>query len=69
MKNNVYTITVSDTVLSAETGNSIDGDKDGLAGGDAIIGIEHRKRSDFNNDNDVDFNDLANFAMNWLWHE
>jgi len=64
-----YTITISDSVQSAETGAAIDGDNDGTAGGDSIIVIEHRKRSDFNNDNDVDFNDLANFAMNWLWQE
>ncbi len=67
--NDKYTITIHDTVASALTGDPIDGDEDGLAGGDAVIVMEHRKRSDFDNDNDVDFTDLANFALNWLWHE
>ncbi len=54
-----YAITISDTVVSAETGAAIDGDNDGLAGGEAILVIEHRNRLDHDHDNDVDLSDLA----------
>jgi hypothetical protein len=64
-----YTITVHDTVTSVDTGSPIDGDNDGNAGGDYIFTMEHRERHDSENDNDIDFYDLANFANNWLWME
>ncbi|AQQ10337.1 hypothetical protein L21SP3_02169 [Sedimentisphaera cyanobacteriorum] len=62
-----YTITVPDTVTSKQTGNPMDGDNDGSAGGDLVFTIEHRKRQDFNNDNEVGIKDLAKFADEWLW--
>ena len=62
-----YTITISDTVVSADTGNSIDGDNNGNAGGDYLFVMEHRKRVDSDNDNDVDLADLALLAQEWLW--
>jgi len=66
---NKYKITIKDTVVSAETGNPIDGDNDGFSGGDAVIVMEHRERHDSDNDNDIDFCDLADFANKWLWME
>ena len=67
--NDKYTITISDSVVSAETGNPIDGDEDGLSGGDAIIVMEHRQRHDSDNDNDIDLVDLSELAKKWLWQE
>jgi len=64
-----YTITIDDVVISAETGNPIDGDKNGQAGGDAVIILEHRQRHDSDNDNDIDLYDLAELAEKWLWQE
>jgi hypothetical protein len=62
-----YTITIHDTVKSAVTGAAIDGDKNGLAGGNAILVMEHRERQDSDNDNDIDMIDLAQLAEKWLW--
>ncbi|OXU15429.1 hypothetical protein [Sedimentisphaera salicampi] len=62
-----YTITVPDSTTSKQTGNAIDGDNDGSAGGDLVFTMEHRKRQDFNNDNEVEMKDLAEFAEEWLW--
>ena len=61
-----YTITVADSVLGLGTGCPIDGDNDGAAGGDALITIEHRNRSDLDNSNGIDFKDLAILAGDWL---
>ena len=65
--NNVYTITIKDSVVSAQTGNPIDGDEDGYAGGNAMMIMEHRERHDSDNDNDIDLNDFAELAEKWLW--
>lgn len=62
-----YTITINDTVISTDTGNPIDGDKDGNAGGDLVFVMEHRKRTDGDNDNDVDLSDFVELAAEWLW--
>lgn len=67
--NDKYTITIYDSVVSAVTGVSIDGDKDGLAGGDAVIVMEHRERHDSDNDNDIDMFDFADLADKWLWQD
>lgn len=67
--NDKYTITIKDTVVSAETGNPIDGDDDGFSGGNAVIVMEHRQRHDSDNDNDVDLADLSALAEKWLWQE
>lgn len=69
MLNDKYTITIKDTVVSAETGNLIDGDEDGFAGGDAVIVMEHRERHDSDNDNDIDLLDFGRLAEKWLWEE
>ena len=71
--NDKYTITIDGTtasaVISAETGNPIDGDEDGYAGGDAVIVMEHRERHDSDNDNDIDLNDFVGLARKWLWQK
>ena len=67
--NDRYTITIRDTVTSVATGNPIDGDKDGAAGGDAVIVMEHRERHDSDNDNDIDLTDLSSLAQKWLWQK
>jgi len=67
--NDKYTITIHDSVVSVATGASIDGDNDGLAGGDAVIVMEHRERHDSDNDNDIDMFDFADLADKWLWQD
>jgi hypothetical protein len=67
--NDRYTITIHDTVISAITGAAIDGDNDGLEGGDAVLIMEHRYRHDSDNDNDIDFYDFSRLAEKWLWKE
>ena len=69
LMNDIYTITIEDSVTSVNSGYPIDGDGDGLAGGNAIIAMEHRQRHDSDNDNDIDLYDLAEFAEKWLWQE
>lgn len=64
-----YEITIHDSVTSLATGAAIDGDNDGVAGGDVAIIMEHRKRGDFDNNDNIGLPDLARFAMMWLWHE
>ena len=64
---NKYTIVVHDSVVSMTFGTAIDGDGDGLLGGDAVILMEHRLREDSTNDNHVDILDLAALAIRWLW--
>jgi hypothetical protein len=63
-----YTITIADAVIGSG-GAAIDGDKDGVAGGDAIIIMEHRRRADLDNNNRINLADLARFAEEWLWQE
>ena len=67
LKYDKYTITIHDTVVSAATGRAIDGDGDGVAGGDAVLVMEHRERYDSDNDNDLDLIDFVDFANKWLW--
>ena len=59
--NDEYAITISDSVISAETGAAIDGDNDGLAGGDAVLIMEHRNTCDSDQDGDADLKDYAAF--------
>jgi hypothetical protein len=61
--NDTYTITVHETVVSAETGAAIDGDDDGVAGGDAILTMKHRLRHNSDNDSDVDMHDFQRFQQ------
>lgn len=59
--NNKYTITIHDSVRSANDGAPIDGDNDGHTGGDAVLVMEHRNPFDRDRDNDVDQEDFAAF--------
>jgi len=59
--NDRYTITINDSVVSAATGAAIDGDDDGLAGGDAVLVMEHRSPFDSDRDADVDLTDFGAF--------
>jgi len=61
-----YSITIADSARSAVTGASIDGDGDGAAGGHAVLIMRHRMRQDLDNDNRIDFADLALLAQDWL---
>jgi len=61
-----YTITVSDSAYGFICGYPIDGDGDGVCGGDAVVFMEHRMRGDLDNNNKVNFTDLAIFAESWL---
>jgi len=61
----VYTITVADTAGSTATGVAIDGDNDGLAGGNLVLLLEHRRRTDVTNDGAVNAADLATLLTNW----
>ena len=63
-----FTITIHDTVVSVKNSEIvIDGDNDGLAGGDAVIVLGHRLREDSDNSNNIDLLDLAGLAEKWLW--
>jgi hypothetical protein len=34
-----------------------------------VFVVEHRMRSDNNGDNQVNFTDFSNFAVDWLWQK
>jgi hypothetical protein len=63
---NRYQVTFFDTITSAATNAKIDGDDDGLPGGNAVFYIEHRHRTDLDNTNRTDIKDLYLFARFWL---
>ncbi len=58
---NTYTITIADTVTSVATGQPLDGDNDGFAGGDAIIEITHQCPADIDGDGDADADDFFQY--------
>jgi hypothetical protein len=60
-----YTITIHDSVISAETRAPIDGDNDGLADGDAILTMEHRHAFDIDRDGTCTQPDLGILLANW----
>lgn len=60
-----YTITIADTVVGAVSGQPIDGDNDGAAGGNAVIVMKHRRRPDSNNDFNVNVTDLLQLLASW----
>ncbi|UCG47892.1 MAG: hypothetical protein JSU94_20735 [Phycisphaerales bacterium] len=61
-----YTIVIGDSAYGLASGLPIDGDENGAARGEAIVIIEHRKRGDLDNNNLVNFADLALWAESWL---
>ena len=73
LKYEKYTVTIygneTNAVISKETGEKIDGDNNGLAGGDAAIVLQHRLREDLDNDDTIHMIDLSKLAQKWLWSE
>ena len=63
--NDIYTITIADTVVSADGEIPIDGDNDGESGGDAVIVMEHRCRHDGDNNGAIATPDLLDLLGNW----
>jgi len=61
-----YTITIRDSAVSSATGYPVDGDNNRATGGNAVIVVEHRMRSDLDNNNLINFQDVALFADIWL---
>lgn len=54
-----YTVNLAETITSVSTGQPLDGDNDGIAGGDATLTFTHRCLADDNQDGNVtpaDFN-------------
>lgn len=60
-----YTISLADTIVSTSTALSLDGDQDGLAGGDAIFGLTHDSGADLDFDGDVDLLDFGEFQLSF----
>ncbi|UYV12680.1 MAG: hypothetical protein NCW75_15490 [Phycisphaera sp.] len=56
-----YTVTIRDSVVAVATGRSIDGDRDGSAGGDALIRYSHACRADFDGDGALTIFDFLAF--------
>ncbi len=50
LSGDTYTVTVADTVVSAATGQPLDGDSDGVAGGDATLTFTHACTGDIADD-------------------
>jgi hypothetical protein len=62
LENDTYTVTISDSVVSAATGQALDGDNDGIAGGDYVFSLTHTGReADLDADGDVDLKDFVRF--------
>jgi hypothetical protein len=64
--NNKCTVTIFDSVVSLERAVAIDGDANGVSGGNTVFVMEHRQKEDMNKDNQVNLGDLEIFANNWL---
>lgn len=71
--NDVYTITIMDTTASLVNGRSLDGDNDGLAGGNAVLVLEHIGpvappfcSGDADASGVVDFADIVSVLQRWL---
>lgn len=60
-----YTVTIADSVTSVATGEPLDGDKDGFAGGDAVLEFTHRCPGDFNGDETINTLDVLQFLNAW----
>jgi hypothetical protein len=71
--NDTYTITINDTVVSTVGGAAIDGDSNGLAGGDAVIVLTHGPcdggtgcDADWDNNGVVNSTDVSSFINDWF---
>lgn len=59
-----YTVTVADTVTAVANGQPLDGDNDGIAGGDYVFELRHVDRdADLDADGDVDVDDFEDFQQ------
>lgn len=61
-----YTLTIADTVTSLATGEPLDGDNDGVAGGDAVLMFTHHCPADSNGDGLIDTRDVIAFLNAWV---
>jgi hypothetical protein len=59
-----YTVTVLDSVVSTTSGLPLDGNNDGIAGGDYVFAVTHVNRdADLDADGDVDMVDFQDFQQ------
>ncbi|MEQ9096547.1 MAG: hypothetical protein RIE32_09815 [Phycisphaerales bacterium] len=56
-----YTVTIADSVRSIATGEALDGDRDGVAGGDAQLIFAHACQADFDGDGELTIFDFLAF--------
>lgn len=60
-----YTVTLADTITSVATAQPLDGDNDGIAGGDATLTFIHRCLADDNQDGQVNPADFNAWILNF----
>ena len=58
---NDYVVTIADRARALSNNVPIDGDQDGIAGGDAVLTVSHRLRVDFDGNRVIDFFDVLEF--------
>jgi len=62
LASDTYTVTIADSVISLATGQPLDGDGNGVAGGDHVFELRHRDCcADCDDDGDTDLADFAVF--------
>ncbi|MBZ0171663.1 MAG: hypothetical protein K8E66_04720 [Phycisphaerales bacterium] len=62
-----YTVTIADTVTAIATGEPLDGDNDGFAGGDAVLVFTHRCEADLSEPEGLlDLSDINLFVESFL---
>ncbi|MCB9854069.1 MAG: hypothetical protein H6818_00160 [Phycisphaerales bacterium] len=66
LESGAYTVIVHDSALSAAGGIPIDGNDDGIAGGDLVLTLAHRYPADLNLDTMVDGLDVQEFVNRLL---
>lgn len=59
-----YTVVLHDSIQAVTTGAALDGDADGVAGGDYVFTLTHTSRdADLDSDGDVDIDDFGEFQQ------
>lgn len=62
----IYTVTISDAVISVLTGEPLDGNNDGTSGGDAVLTFTHRCEADIAAPAGIlDLNDISGFLQSF----